>query len=107
MVRKGRQATAYINDKEVVTINGASMVGGELRGYIRWVSPRIAEYLAVRESQGNRHRRRLLHPASPPPGQASRLATPRIEHHREEMAPSLCEDFLKYGGDVRSEETRG
>jgi hypothetical protein len=79
VVTKGRQATAYINDKEIITINGSS--GWRLRWCLRRFGARFAEHVGVRESQGHCHCtssacQSCTEPASP--SSTSRSAPPWI-----------------------------
>ena len=55
VVTRARQATAYINDKLVTTIDGQPPKRRWLRWNIRWIGSKFAEYVAVRETARDRH----------------------------------------------------
>src|SRR5215831_6968439 len=101
VVTKGRQATAYINDKEVITINGQPPQGGGCVGISggsaqdsqntwEFASLRVIAIAPATASA----------PAAAPLRPARQVAL-RIHGSNtigKELAPTLCEDFLKYEG---------
>jgi glucose/mannose transport system substrate-binding protein len=101
VVTKGRQATAYINNKEVITINGQPPQGGGCVGISggsaqgsqntwEFASLRVIAIAPVAASS----------PAAAPLRPARQIAL-RIHGSNtigKELAPTLCEDFLKYEG---------
>ena len=100
VVTKGRQATAYINDKEVITINGQPPQGGGCVG----ISGGSGE-----DSQNTWEFASLRVIAIAPSASATVPAVPRrgsqvaLRIHGsnsigDELVPTLCEDFLKYEG---------
>src|ERR1700730_12085451 len=102
VVTKGRQATAYINDKEVVTINGQPPQGGGCVGISggsaqdsqntwQFANLRvIAAAAAVASASPS--------PASLRPARQVVLRLHGSNTIGNELAPTLCEDFLKYQG---------
>ena len=109
VVTKGRQATAYINDKEVVTINGQPPQGGGCVGISGGSAQdsqntwQFANLRVIATAAGGCSN---LSFASTP-GQASSFATPRVKHHREGAGADTLRGFLEIrGGDIRPEETR-
>jgi glucose/mannose transport system substrate-binding protein len=101
VVTKGRQATAYINDKEVVTINGQPPQGGGCVG----ISGGSAEGSQDIWEFAN------LRVISIAQTAASNATSTRVRQTRQvalrlhgsntigkDLAPALCEDFLKYEG---------
>jgi glucose/mannose transport system substrate-binding protein len=101
VVTKGRQVTAYINNKEVITINGQPPQGGGCVGISggsaqgsqntwEFASLRVIAIAPVAASS----------PAVAPLRPARQIAL-RIHGSNtigKELAPTLCEDFLKYEG---------
>jgi glucose/mannose transport system substrate-binding protein len=102
VVTKGRQATAFINDQQVITINGQPPQGGgcvgvsggsaqDLQNTWQFASLRVIATAAVAAS-------------SPPvaaPLRSNRQVILRLHGSNtigNELAPTLCEDFLKYQG---------
>jgi glucose/mannose transport system substrate-binding protein len=101
VVTKGRQATAYINDKEAITISGQPPQGGGcvgISGGSAQDSQNTWEFASLRViaiAQGV--------PSNAPPGQLheSRQVALRLHGSNtigKNLVPSLCEDFLKYEG---------
>jgi glucose/mannose transport system substrate-binding protein len=101
VVTKGRQATAYINDKEVITISGQPPQGGGcvgISGGSAQDSQNTWEFASLRViaiAQGV--------PSNAPPGQLheSRQVALRLHGSNtigKDLVPTLCEDFLKYEG---------
>jgi glucose/mannose transport system substrate-binding protein len=102
VVTKGRQATAYINDKEVVTINGQPPQGGGcvgVSGGSAQDSQNIWEFANLRVIS-------IAQAAVPNPTSTTRVRQIRQVALRlhgsntigRELVPALCEDFLKYEG---------
>jgi glucose/mannose transport system substrate-binding protein len=101
VVTKGRQATAYINDKEVITINGQPPQGGGCVGISggsvqdsqnTWEFARL-RVIATTPTAASAPAPALLRPA--------RQVALRLHGSNtigKELAPTLCEDFLKYQG---------
>jgi glucose/mannose transport system substrate-binding protein len=101
IVTKGRQATAYINDKEVITINGQPPQGGGCVGISggsvqdsqnTWEFARL-RVIATAPTAASAPAPALLRPA--------RRVALRLHGSNtigKELAPTLCEDFLKYEG---------
>jgi glucose/mannose transport system substrate-binding protein len=101
VLTKGRQAIAYINDKEVITINGQPPQGGGCVGISggsaqdsqntwEFASLRVISTAAAASST----------PAPPirrPRGQVA-LRLHGSNSIGNELVPTLCEDFLKYEG---------
>src|SRR5271165_1001764 len=100
VVTKGRQATAYINDKEVVTINGQPPQGGGcvgISGGSAQDSQNIWQFANLRVIATTQ----TTAPTSPSPLRPARQVALRLHGSNtigEELAPTLCEDFLKYEG---------
>ena len=112
MVTKGRQATAFINDKQVITINGQPPQGGGcvgVSGGSAQDSQNTWQFANLRVIGHSRRRS----PASMPPPAAAAVprAAPTPAPRRQvalrlhgsntigkELVPTLCEDFLKYQG---------
>jgi ABC-type phosphate transport system substrate-binding protein len=100
VVTKGRQATAYINDKEVITINGQPPPGGGcvgISGGSAQDSQNTWEFASLRVI--------AIAPtaASTVPAVLHRGRQVALRLHGsnsigDEMVPTLCEDFLKYEG---------
>jgi glucose/mannose transport system substrate-binding protein len=101
VVTNGRQATAYINDKEVITISGQPPQGGGcvgISGGSAQDSQNTWEFASLRViaiAQGV--------PSNAPPGQLheSRQVALRLHGSNtigKDLVPTLCEDFLKYEG---------
>jgi glucose/mannose transport system substrate-binding protein len=102
VVIKGRQATAFVNDQQVISINGQPPLGGGCVG----ISGGSAQ-----DSQNTWQFANLrviaTAPAAvsssptPTPGRPSRQVLLRLHGSNtigNEIAPTLCEDFLKYQG---------
>jgi glucose/mannose transport system substrate-binding protein len=124
VVTKGRQATAYINDKQVATFNGQPPQGGGCVG-VSGGSPENAQNTwqfrnlqvialqspAVEPSPlAVQPQPRAAQP-SPAAAEAQRAPSPAQQHVSrvalrlhgsntigKELAPALCEEFLKYEG---------
>src|SRR3984893_19205087 len=100
VVTKGRQATAYINDKEVITINGQPPQGGGcvgISGGSAQDSQNTWEFANLRVIATTQ----TTAPTSPSPLRPARQVALRLHGSNtigEELAPTLCEDFLKYEG---------
>jgi glucose/mannose transport system substrate-binding protein len=97
---KGRQATAYINDKEVVTINGQPPLGGGCVG----ISGGSAQDAQNTWQFANL---RIIATSQPVAATAATSQRPvrqvalRLHGSNtigKDLAPTLCEDFLKYEG---------
>jgi glucose/mannose transport system substrate-binding protein len=101
VVTKGRQATAYINDKEVISINGQAPQGGGCVGVSGgsaqdtqniWEFANLRVIAIAQTAPSNA--------ASIPSRQAPQVAL-RLHGSNtigKDLAPALCEDFLKYEG---------
>jgi ABC-type phosphate transport system substrate-binding protein len=101
VVTKGRQATAYINDKEVITISGQPPQGGGcvgISGGSAQDSPNIWEFANLRviataqAAPSN---------SAPTPIRPTREVALRLHGSNtigRDLMPTLCEDFLKYEG---------
>jgi glucose/mannose transport system substrate-binding protein len=100
VVTKGRQATAYINDKEVVTINGQPPQGGGcvgISGGSAQDSQNTWEFANLRVIATAQSATPI--PFSPlRPGRQAALRLHGSNTIGKELAPTLCEDFLKYEG---------
>ncbi len=100
VVTKGRQATAYVNDKEVVTINGQPPQGGGcvgISGGSAQDSQNIWQFANLRVIATTQ----TTASTSPSPLRPGRQVALRLHGSNtigEELAPTLCEDFLKYEG---------
>jgi glucose/mannose transport system substrate-binding protein len=101
VVTNGRQATAYINDKEVITISGQPPQGGGcvgISGGSAQDSQNTWEFASLRViaiAQGV--------PSNAPPGQLHEPRKVALRLHGSNtigkgLVPTLCEDFLKYEG---------
>src|SRR5215510_12790274 len=101
VVTKGRQATAYINDKEVITINGQPPQGGGcvgISGGSAQDSQNTWEFanlrvIAIAQTA----------PSSAASTQSRQAPQVALRLHGsntigKELVPALCEDFLKYEG---------
>jgi glucose/mannose transport system substrate-binding protein len=102
VVTKGRQATAFINDQQVITINGQPPQGGgcvgisggsaqDLQNIWQFASLRVIATTAVAASS----------PTVAAPSRPTRQVILRLHGSNtigSELAPVLCEDFLKYQG---------
>jgi glucose/mannose transport system substrate-binding protein len=102
VVTKGRQATAFINDQLVITINGQPPQGGgcvgisggsaqDLQNTWQFASLRVIAATAVTASS----------PTVAAPSRPTRQVILRLHGSNtigSELAPVLCEDFLKYQG---------
>jgi glucose/mannose transport system substrate-binding protein len=100
IVTKDRQATAYINDKEVVTINGQPPQGGGCVG----ISGGSAQDAQNTWQFANLRVIATTQPAAPTPAaplRPVRQVALRLHGSNtigKDLAPALCEDFLKYEG---------
>jgi len=101
VVTKGRQATAYINDKEAITINGQPPQGGGcvgISGGSAQDSQNTWEFASLRViaiAQGT--------PSNAVPTQPHEARQVALRLHGsntigKDLVPTLCEDFLKYEG---------
>jgi glucose/mannose transport system substrate-binding protein len=101
VVTKGRQATAFINDKQVITINGQPPQGGGcvgISGGSAQDSQNTWQFASLR----------VIATAStaaatpvPTPERPARQVALRLHGSNtigRELVPTLCEDFLKYQG---------
>ncbi len=102
VVTKGRQATAFINDKQVIVINGQPPQGGGCVGISggsaqdsqntwQFASLRVIAAAAAAASSS----------PVPPSSHPARQVLLRLHGSNtigNELAPALCEDFLKYQG---------
>jgi glucose/mannose transport system substrate-binding protein len=101
VVTKGRQATAYINDKEVVTINGQPPQGGGCVGIFGG---------SAQDSQNTWEfaNLRVIAIAQAAPSNTASTRSRQIRQVAlrlhgsntigKDLVPTLCEDFLKYEG---------
>ncbi|MBV9105339.1 MAG: extracellular solute-binding protein [Verrucomicrobia bacterium] len=110
VVTKLRQATAYINDKQVITINGQPPQGGgcvgvsggsaqESQNTWQFANLRVIATASAAASS----------PASSP-SRPSRQIVLRLHGSNtigNELAPALCEDFLKYQGAISVQRKPG
>jgi glucose/mannose transport system substrate-binding protein len=100
VVTKGRQVIAYINDKEVITINGQPPQGGGcvgISGGSAEDSQNTWEFASLRVIATNPTASATAPaPLRPAPKVALRLHGANTIG--KELAPTLCEDFLKYEG---------
>jgi ABC-type phosphate transport system substrate-binding protein len=100
VVTKGRQATAYINDKEVITINGQPPQGGGcvgISGGSGQDSQNTWEFASLRVIANAP----TASPTVPAVLRGGRQVALRIHGSNsigDELVPTLCEDFLKYEG---------
>src|SRR5215471_168025 len=101
VLTKGRQATAYINDKEVITINGQPPQGGGcvgISGGSAQDSQNTWEFASLRViaiAQGT--------PSNAVPTQPHEARQVALRLHGsntigKDLVPTLCEDFLKHEG---------
>jgi glucose/mannose transport system substrate-binding protein len=104
VVTKGRQATAFVNDKQVIVINGQPPQGGGcvgISGGSAQHSQNTWQFASLRVIATGT----AAAAASPSPTPASshpaRQVLLRLHGSNtigNELAPALCEDFLKYQG---------
>ena len=101
VVTKGRQATAYINDQEIITINGQPPQGGGCVGVSggsgqdsqnTW---EFANLRVIATAQAA--------PSKAAPSQPRQVPQLALRLHGsntigKDLVPALCEDFLKYEG---------
>jgi len=101
VVTKGRQATAYINDQEIITINGQPPQGGGCVGVSggsgqdsqnTW---EFANLRVIATAQAA--------PSKAAPTQPRQVPQVALRLHGsntigKDLVPALCEDFLKYEG---------
>src|SRR3984893_5847039 len=101
VMTKGRQATAFINDKQVITINGQPPQGGGCVGISggsahdsqntwQFANLRVIATAAAAASSPT--------PASSRPSRQIVLRLHGSNTIGNQLAPALCEDFLKYEG---------
>ncbi len=101
VVTKGRQASAFINDKQVITINGQPPQGGGCVGISggsaqdtqnTWQFANLRVIAAAAAASSS--------PVSAPlrPAREVVLRLHGSNTIGNELAPALCEDFLKYQG---------
>ena len=101
VVTKGRQVTAYINNKEVITINGqppqgggcVGISGGSAQGSQNTWEFASLRVIAIAQAAASASAAAPVRPA--------RQVALRIHGSNtigKELAPTLCEDFLKYEG---------
>src|SRR6201987_2019058 len=101
VLTNGRQAIFYINEKEVITINGQPPQGGGcvgISGGSAQDSQNTWEFASLRViaiAQGV--------PSNAPPGQLHEYRQVALRLHGsntigKDLVPTLCEDFLKYEG---------
>jgi glucose/mannose transport system substrate-binding protein len=101
VVTKGRQAVAYINGQEVVTINGQPPQGGGcvgISGGSAQDSQNTWEFASLRVIA---IAQTASSPAVPAASRESRQIALRIHGSNtigKDLMPTLCEDFLKYQG---------
>jgi glucose/mannose transport system substrate-binding protein len=98
---KGRQATAYINDKEVVAINGQPPQGGGcvgVSGGSAQDSQNTWQFANLRVIAASAQPVAASAPASLRPGRQVALRLHGSNTIGKDLAPTLCEDFLKYEG---------
>ena len=101
VVTKGRQASAYINDQEVVTINGQPPQGGGcvgISGGSAQEAQNTWEFASLRVIAIAQTSPTAV--ASAQPRQARQVAL-RLHGSNtigKDLVPTLCEDFLKYEG---------
>ena len=104
VVTKGRQATAFINDKQVITINGQPPQGGgcvgisggsaqESQNTWQFASLRVIATATAAAAASSSPA-----PASSHPARQVILRLHGSNTIGNELAPALCEDFLKYQG---------
>ncbi|MBV8376751.1 MAG: substrate-binding domain-containing protein, partial [Verrucomicrobia bacterium] len=101
VVTKGRQATAFINDQQVITINGQPPQGGGcvgISGGSAQDSPNTWQFANLRVIATASTAASTPVPASPRPSRQIVLRLHGSNTIGEEIAPALCEDFLKYQG---------
>ncbi len=118
VVTKGRQATAFINDKQVITINGQPPQGGGCVGVsggsaqdsqntwqfanLRVISTAsTAAATPASTAVPPAPAPAVPKPAAPTPAPPTQQAALRLHGSNtigKEVVPTLCEDFLKYQG---------
>jgi glucose/mannose transport system substrate-binding protein len=101
VVTKGRQATAYINDKEVITINGQPPQGGGcvgISGGSVQDTQNTWEFASLRVIATTPTAASAPAPALLRPARRAALRLHGSNTIGKELAPTLCEDFLKYQG---------
>jgi phosphate binding protein len=121
VVTKGRQATAYINNKEVITINGQPPQGGGCVGIsggsaqdsqntwefaslrVIGIAPAVATATASAPAPGavSAPAPAAVSAPAPAPLRPTRQLALRFHGSNtigKELVPTLCEDFLKYEG---------
>jgi glucose/mannose transport system substrate-binding protein len=121
VVTKGRQATAYINNKEVITINGQPPQGGGCVGIsggsaqdsqntwefaslrVIGIAPAVATATASAPAPGAVSAPAPAAVSAPAPAPLRPTSQLALRFHGsntigKELVPTLCEDFLKYEG---------
>jgi glucose/mannose transport system substrate-binding protein len=101
VLTKGRQATAYINDKEVITINGQPPQGGGcvgISGGSAQDSQNTWEFASLRVISTTAAASSTPAPAIRRPRGQVVLRLHGSNSIGNELVPTLCEDFLKYEG---------
>ena len=110
VVTKGRQATAFINDKQVIVINGQPPQGGGcvgISGGSAQDSQNTWQFANLRVIATASAAASSPAPAPSRPGPAGRVATPWIKHHRKRIGADTLRRFLKISGShFRSAKTR-
>src|SRR5215469_14104804 len=101
VVTKGRQATAYINDKEAITINGQPPQGGGcvgISGGSAQDSQNTWEFATLRVISTTAAASSTPAPVIRRPMGQVVLRLHGSNSIGNELVPTLCEDFLKYEG---------
>jgi glucose/mannose transport system substrate-binding protein len=101
VLTKGRQATAYINDKEVITINGQPPQGGAcigISGGSAQDSQNTWEFASLRVISTTAAAFSTPAPTIRRPRGQVALRLHGSNSIGNELVPTLCEDFLKYEG---------
>ena len=101
VLTKGRQATVYINDKEVITINGQPPPGGGcvgISGGSAQDSQNTWEFASLRVISTTADASSTPAPAIRRPRGQVALRLHGSNSIGNELVPTLCEDFLKYEG---------
>jgi glucose/mannose transport system substrate-binding protein len=101
VVTKGRQATAFVNDKQVITINGQPPQGGGcvgISGGSAQDTPNTWQFANLRVIATAASASTTPVPGSSHPSRQVVLRLHGSNTIGNQLAPSLCEDFLKYQG---------
>ncbi len=101
VVTKGRQANAFINDKPVITINGQPPQGGGcvgISGGSAQDSQNTWQFANLRVIATASTASSTPTPATSRPARQVLLRLHGSNTIGNELAPNLCEDFLKYQG---------